>query len=375
MIVPIDIPSNRNKKDNDREAKQPYVRQFEGECLEGVQDRHAYLFAKRAFDIVFSLFVLVAFCWLFVIIALLIKIDDPKGPIIFKQERVGRNGCTFQMHKFRSMCVDAEDKLVDLIALNEKTGPVFKIKRDPRATKIGYWLCKLSLASVIIGTPGDGESTKSLSRSANSSLDLQLCERRPGTSLDACFYYTSLLFLSTTVFRGSDPCSEAFCACLRCCVGWACLRVCPDGLRSCPSRQGLDGSCMIAGIPVSAPDRPDQSSVLNGIRKTDVSISVCLLTNEEAVERLRGKKSGLRPDFSRRGYRFVKRAFDIAASGAAIAVLLILGLILSIVICAKSPGASPSIPSRASVVCVRTAPIASFTCGSSVPWCPMPMRC
>lgn len=145
VIVPIDIPSNRNKKDNDREAKQPYVRQFEGECLEGIQDRHVYLFVKRAFDIVFSLFVLVMFCWLFAIIALLIKIDDPKGPVIFKQERVGRDGQTFQMHKFRSMCVDAEDKLVDLIVLNEKTGPVFKIKRDPRVTKIGYWLRKLSL--------------------------------------------------------------------------------------------------------------------------------------------------------------------------------------------------------------------------------------
>lgn len=145
VIVPIDIPSNRNKKDDNRQAKQPYVRRFEGECLEGVQERHAYLFAKRAFDVVFSLFVLVAFCWLFAIIALLIKIDDPKGPVIFKQERVGRNGRTFQMHKFRSMCVDAEDKLNDLIELNEKTGPVFKIKRDPRVTKIGYWLRKLSL--------------------------------------------------------------------------------------------------------------------------------------------------------------------------------------------------------------------------------------
>lgn len=65
------------------------------------------------------------------------------------------------------------------------------------------------------------------------------------------------------------------------------------------------------------------------------------LTSEDAAERLRDAYSGLRPDLSRRGYRFVKRAFDILASGAAIVVLLVPGLILSAVICAKSPGASP----------------------------------
>ena len=168
----------------------------------GIEDRVAYRFLKRAFDIVFSAAVLVVFCWLYAIIAILIKVDDPKGPVFFNQERVGKDGRTFRMLKFRSMCVDAEDRLAELRELNEKTGPVFKIAEDPRITRVGKWLRKLSLASVIIGTPGDGESTKSLSRSANSSLDLQICERRPGLCCIAGFIITYLSFLSLAFFGG-----------------------------------------------------------------------------------------------------------------------------------------------------------------------------
>lgn len=77
--------------------------------------------------------------------AIAIKIDDPKGPVFFKQKRVGKDGKEFNMYKFRSMCVDAEDRLAELRELNEKSGPVFKIAADPRITRVGKWLCKLSL--------------------------------------------------------------------------------------------------------------------------------------------------------------------------------------------------------------------------------------
>lgn len=100
---------------------------------------------KRVFDFAFSAAVLVLLSWLFVIIAILVKVDDPKGPVFFKQTRVGKNGREFEMLKFRSMCVDAEEKLADLKELNEKTGPVFKIAEDPRITRLGKWLRKLSL--------------------------------------------------------------------------------------------------------------------------------------------------------------------------------------------------------------------------------------
>ena len=115
------------------------------EPLQGFEVRPAFRFAKRSFDIVFSAAALVCFCWLFAIVAVLVKLDDPKGPVFFKQQRVGKNGKPFTMLKFRTMCVDAEDRLVSLMELNEKTGPVFKIAKDPRITPVGKWLRKLSL--------------------------------------------------------------------------------------------------------------------------------------------------------------------------------------------------------------------------------------
>lgn len=115
------------------------------EPLQGFEARPAFRFAKRSFDIVFSAAALVCFCWLFAIVAVLVKLDDPKGPVFFKQQRVGKNGKPFTMLKFRTMCVDAEDRLVSLMELNEKTGPVFKIAKDPRITSVGKWLRKLSL--------------------------------------------------------------------------------------------------------------------------------------------------------------------------------------------------------------------------------------
>lgn len=109
------------------------------------KSRFGYRFTKRAFDIVFSAFVLIVFSWLFAIVAIAIKIDDPKGPVIFKQKRVGKDGKEFNMYKFRSMCVDAESKLAELRELNEKTGPVFKIAADSRITRVGKITRKLSI--------------------------------------------------------------------------------------------------------------------------------------------------------------------------------------------------------------------------------------
>lgn len=107
--------------------------------------RWAYRLVKRAFDVAFSAFVLVGFSWLFLIVAVAIKIDDPKGPVFFAQERVGRDGKTFRMYKFRSMCADAEQRLAELRDLNEKDGPVFKIANDPRITRVGRVIRKLSI--------------------------------------------------------------------------------------------------------------------------------------------------------------------------------------------------------------------------------------
>lgn len=119
--------------------------ELEGVELHGIEKRYAYRFVKRAFDIVFSAAVIVAFSWLFLIVAIAIKIDDPKGPVFFHQRRVTKGGVEFDMLKFRSMCVDAEERLAELQELNEKSGPVFKIADDPRITRVGKWIRKLSL--------------------------------------------------------------------------------------------------------------------------------------------------------------------------------------------------------------------------------------
>jgi len=115
------------------------------EPLQSIEDRYAYRFVKRTFDIAFSAAVMAAFSWLYACIALAVKIDDPKGPVLFRQTRVGKDGREFTMYKFRSMVVDAEARLAELQALNEKTGPVFKIADDPRITRVGKWIRKLSL--------------------------------------------------------------------------------------------------------------------------------------------------------------------------------------------------------------------------------------
>lgn len=77
--------------------------------------------------------------------AVAIVIDDPSAGPIFSQERVGRNGKPFKFYKFRSMCPNAEAKLGDLLDQNEMDGPVFKIKDDPRITRVGKFIRKTSL--------------------------------------------------------------------------------------------------------------------------------------------------------------------------------------------------------------------------------------
>lgn len=107
--------------------------------------RWAYRAVKRAFDVCFSACVLVCLSWLFLIVAVAIKLDDPEGPVIFSQARVGRDGREFRMYKFRSMCADAESRLAELTGRNEKDGPVFKMADDPRVTRVGRFLRKTSI--------------------------------------------------------------------------------------------------------------------------------------------------------------------------------------------------------------------------------------
>ncbi|GEM_PF-146387 len=112
--------------------------------LSPVCEDYGRLVLKRAIDLVGSTLLISALSPVFLVIAVLIKLDS-KGPVFFKQVRVGQNQRQFRLIKFRSMVVGAEERRKDLDALNEADGPVFKIRNDPRITRAGKFIRKSSL--------------------------------------------------------------------------------------------------------------------------------------------------------------------------------------------------------------------------------------
>ncbi|MGE5551264.1 MAG: sugar transferase [Bacteroidota bacterium] len=99
---------------------------------------------KRLMDIIGSIAGLVLFLPIMVVVAIAIKLESP-GPVLFKQKRVGKDGVEFEFWKFRSMVIGADEMKDKLIALNEKDGPIFKIKNDPRVTRVGRFIRKYSI--------------------------------------------------------------------------------------------------------------------------------------------------------------------------------------------------------------------------------------
>lgn len=105
------------------------------------------LVVKRMFDIVLTMLAMPVIAPVMLLIAVAIKLDD-KGPVFFIQERVGYHKRLFPMIKYRTMCVDAEDKLKEIEHLNEASGPIFKMENDPRVTRVGKLLRATSLDEI-----------------------------------------------------------------------------------------------------------------------------------------------------------------------------------------------------------------------------------
>jgi exopolysaccharide biosynthesis polyprenyl glycosylphosphotransferase len=103
-----------------------------------------YNFTKRVIDLVGALCGLILLSPILLIVGILIKMES-RGPIIFSQKRVGLNGVEFDIYKFRSMVVNAEELKRKLAKHNEMSGPMFKMKDDPRITKIGKFIRKTSI--------------------------------------------------------------------------------------------------------------------------------------------------------------------------------------------------------------------------------------
>lgn len=106
--------------------------------------RNMYEMFKRLIDIVCSLFALIILAPVLLLVAAAIKLES-KGPVIFAQERVGLNNKLFKMYKFRSMVANAEELKEKLTDQNERNGPMFKIKNDPRVTRVGRFIRRTSI--------------------------------------------------------------------------------------------------------------------------------------------------------------------------------------------------------------------------------------
>ena len=111
----------------------------------GYRESHVYLFVKRAMDIVLSLIGIFLLSPLLLAVAIAIYMDDPTGGPIFIQDRIGKDGRRFRFLKFRSMVVNAQAQLAALQSMNEMDGPVFKIKNDPRVTRVGRFIRRTSI--------------------------------------------------------------------------------------------------------------------------------------------------------------------------------------------------------------------------------------
>lgn len=109
------------------------------------RDLAAYNRIKRAMDIAGALIGLILFSPVFAVVAILIKLESPQGPVFFRQTRIGKDLKPFQMYKFRSMVPNAEEKLQELLDKNEIEGAMFKMKDDPRITRVGKIIRKTSI--------------------------------------------------------------------------------------------------------------------------------------------------------------------------------------------------------------------------------------
>jgi len=113
-------------------------------AIRSVSFSRSQVFVKRAFDMTVGGFAALVGLPLWILIAIAIKLESP-GPIVYRQERVGRGGETFHMYKFRSMYDGADGHLEELSTSNEATGPLFKMRDDPRVTSVGAWLRQFSI--------------------------------------------------------------------------------------------------------------------------------------------------------------------------------------------------------------------------------------
>ena len=109
------------------------------------EKKKKYLKIKRILDVIISAAAIIVLLPFMLLVSIIIFIDDPAASPVFKQKRVGKDGREFTFYKFRTMYADAREKQAQLLPFNEMDGPVFKIKHDPRITRVGVLLRRTSI--------------------------------------------------------------------------------------------------------------------------------------------------------------------------------------------------------------------------------------
>lgn len=142
---PLMNQTTENKNEDILKKIQPIDKPLVIDRDEVLKKGRGYWVLRRAQDIVFSLLALIVLMPLFLVIAVVIVIDSPGASPLFSQRRIGRDGKVFKFYKFRSMIPNAEAKLDELLKNNEMDGPTFKMKNDPRITRVGKFIRKTSI--------------------------------------------------------------------------------------------------------------------------------------------------------------------------------------------------------------------------------------
>lgn len=114
-------------------------------ALRQSEKKKKYLKIKRILDVIISAAAIIVLLPFMLLVSIIIFIDDPAASPVFKQKRVGKDGREFTFYKFRTMYADAREKQAQLLPFNEMDGPVFKIKHDPRITRVGVLLRRTSI--------------------------------------------------------------------------------------------------------------------------------------------------------------------------------------------------------------------------------------
>lgn len=128
-----------------QERAEKTVRRNTAHVQAGKEARSRHDRFKRLFDIAGAIVGLILVSPLLLAAALAVKLDDPRAPVLFRQTRIGKDGRAFTMYKIRSMVTDAERMIDTMIAQNDVSGAMFKMKDDPRVTKVGKWIRRTSI--------------------------------------------------------------------------------------------------------------------------------------------------------------------------------------------------------------------------------------